>query len=184
MDCSMPGFPVQTNSWSLLKLMSIESVILPAYRLLSEAPTLLWPLYWCPGWTSTFTGLLVSSLPQAMRSLETVTQVFTVVLLSLASKFFNILIISEVLSVRPHDKSWTYQMIWQHFWYLYCTNFDNSTFFFNSTFCNTDLSKVISSNRLQGLCLDHQYSRVNSYCLLLASVSHSVMSNSLQLCGL
>ena len=28
MDCSMPGFPVLTISWSLLKLMSIESVML------------------------------------------------------------------------------------------------------------------------------------------------------------
>ena len=27
MDCSMPGLPVHTNSWSLLKLMSIESVM-------------------------------------------------------------------------------------------------------------------------------------------------------------
>ena len=27
MDCSMPGFPAITNSWSLLKLMSIESVM-------------------------------------------------------------------------------------------------------------------------------------------------------------
>ena len=27
MDCSMPGLPVRTNSWSLLKLMSIESVM-------------------------------------------------------------------------------------------------------------------------------------------------------------
>ena len=27
MDCSMPGFPVITDSWSLLKLMSIESVM-------------------------------------------------------------------------------------------------------------------------------------------------------------
>ena len=27
MDCSMPGFPVHHNSWSLLKLMSIDSVM-------------------------------------------------------------------------------------------------------------------------------------------------------------
>ena len=27
MDCSMPGFPVLTISWSLLKLMSVESVM-------------------------------------------------------------------------------------------------------------------------------------------------------------
>ena len=38
MDCSTPGLPESTNSWSLLKLMSIESVM-PSNHL-----TLCWPL--------------------------------------------------------------------------------------------------------------------------------------------
>ena len=33
MDCSMPGLPVHTNSWSLLKLMSVVSVM-PSNRLI------------------------------------------------------------------------------------------------------------------------------------------------------
>ena len=41
MDCSMPGFPSFTLSWSLLKLMSIESVM-P-----SNHPILYWPLSSC-----------------------------------------------------------------------------------------------------------------------------------------
>ena len=40
-DCSMPGFPV-TNSWSLLKLMSIESVM-PSNHLILCHPLLLLP---------------------------------------------------------------------------------------------------------------------------------------------
>ena len=64
MDCSMPGFPVFTVSWSLLKLMSIESVmpsnhlilcrplilpsILPSIRVFSNESVLhiRWPKYW------------------------------------------------------------------------------------------------------------------------------------------
>ena len=42
MDCSTPGFLVHTNSWSLLKLMSIESVI-PSNHLTLCRPLLLWP---------------------------------------------------------------------------------------------------------------------------------------------
>ena len=64
-DCSMPGFPVCTNSRSLLKLMSIESVmptnhlilcrpllllpsIFPSVRTLSSESVLhiSWPKYW------------------------------------------------------------------------------------------------------------------------------------------
>ena len=41
-DCSRPGFPVITNSWSLLKLMSIESVM-PSYHLILCRPLLLLP---------------------------------------------------------------------------------------------------------------------------------------------
>ena len=33
MDCSRPGFPVQTNSWSLLKLMSIK-LVMPSNHLI------------------------------------------------------------------------------------------------------------------------------------------------------
>ena len=41
MDCSMPGFPVFfTSSWSLLKLMSIESVM-PSNHLILCCPLLL-----------------------------------------------------------------------------------------------------------------------------------------------
>ena len=36
MDCSMPGFPVLTNSRSLLKLMSIESVMPSNHLILSH----------------------------------------------------------------------------------------------------------------------------------------------------
>ena len=64
MDCSMPGLPI-TNSWSLPKLMSIESVmpfnqlilchplllppsIFPSIRVFSNESALLirWPKYW------------------------------------------------------------------------------------------------------------------------------------------
>ena len=34
-DCSMPGFPVFAISWSLLKPMSIESVMPPDHLILS-----------------------------------------------------------------------------------------------------------------------------------------------------
>ena len=66
MDCSMPGFPVHHNSQSLLKLISIESVmpsnhlslccpllllpsIFPSIRVLSNESVLCirWPKYWC-----------------------------------------------------------------------------------------------------------------------------------------
>ena len=40
MDCSIPGFPVKNNSWSLLKLMSIESVM-PSNPLILCHPLLL-----------------------------------------------------------------------------------------------------------------------------------------------
>ena len=40
-DCSMPGFPI-TNSWSILKLMSIESVM-PSNHLILCRPLLLPP---------------------------------------------------------------------------------------------------------------------------------------------
>ena len=42
MDCSTPGFPVHPNSWNLLKLMSIESVI-PSNYLILCLPLLLPP---------------------------------------------------------------------------------------------------------------------------------------------
>ena len=37
-DCSTPGLPVHTNSWNLLKLMSIESVI-PSNHLIPSSPS-------------------------------------------------------------------------------------------------------------------------------------------------
>ena len=40
MDCSTPGFPVITNSWSLLKLMSIGSVMISNHLILCH-PLLL-----------------------------------------------------------------------------------------------------------------------------------------------
>ena len=42
MDCSTPGSPVHHNSWSLLKLMSIESVM-PSNHLILCCPLLLLP---------------------------------------------------------------------------------------------------------------------------------------------
>ena len=42
MDCSTPGSPVITNSWSLLKFVSIESVI-PSNHLILCRPLLLQP---------------------------------------------------------------------------------------------------------------------------------------------
>ena len=42
MDCSTPAFPVLTTSQSLLKLMSIESVM-PSNHLVICHPLLLWP---------------------------------------------------------------------------------------------------------------------------------------------
>ena len=54
MDCSMPGFPVFHMSWSLLKLMSIESVMpynhlilcCPLHLLPSIFPSIRRPKYW------------------------------------------------------------------------------------------------------------------------------------------
>ena len=64
MDCSTPGLPAITNSWSLIKLMSIESLmpsnhlvlchplllpsIFPSTRVFSNESALLvrWPKYW------------------------------------------------------------------------------------------------------------------------------------------
>ena len=65
MDCSMPGLPVHHHSWSLLKLMSIESVmsinhlilcrrllllpsIFPSIRVFSNESVLCirWPRFW------------------------------------------------------------------------------------------------------------------------------------------
>ena len=64
MDCSTPGLPVHPNSWSLLKLMSIESVmpsihlilccplfppsVFPSIRVFSSESLLRirWPKYW------------------------------------------------------------------------------------------------------------------------------------------
>ena len=43
MDCSTPGFPVLHHCWSLLKLMSIESVMLSNHLVLCR-PLLLLPL--------------------------------------------------------------------------------------------------------------------------------------------
>ena len=57
--CSMPGHPVHHNSWSSLKLMSIESVMLSSHLILCRPLLLLppifsyestlhmrWPKYW------------------------------------------------------------------------------------------------------------------------------------------
>ena len=65
MDCSMPGLPIITNSWSLLKLMSIEMImpsnhlilchhlllppsIFPSIRIFSNksGPCIRWPKYY------------------------------------------------------------------------------------------------------------------------------------------
>ena len=43
MDCSVPGFPTITNTWSLLKLMSME-VVMPSNYLILCCPLLLLPL--------------------------------------------------------------------------------------------------------------------------------------------
>ena len=43
MDCSTPGLPLISNSWSLLKLMSVESVM-PSNHLILRHPLLLPPL--------------------------------------------------------------------------------------------------------------------------------------------
>ena len=44
MDCSTPGFPVLPISWSLLKLMSIESVM-PSNHLILRHPLLILPSF-------------------------------------------------------------------------------------------------------------------------------------------
>ena len=81
MDCSTPGFPVYQNCWSLLSLMSIESVmpsnhvilcrlllplpsIFPSIKVFSKESVLCirWPQYWsfsfkiCP--SSEYSGLI------------------------------------------------------------------------------------------------------------------------------
>ena len=43
MGCSMPGFPVHHHSWSLLKLMSIESVMPSNHLILCRHPLLPLP---------------------------------------------------------------------------------------------------------------------------------------------
>ena len=43
MDCSTPGLPLISNSWSLLRLMSVESVM-PSNHLILRHPLLLPPL--------------------------------------------------------------------------------------------------------------------------------------------
>ena len=58
MDCSMPGFPEFTISWSLLKLMSIESVMLSNHLILCR-PLLLLP--------SIFPNIKVFSSELALR---------------------------------------------------------------------------------------------------------------------
>ena len=59
MDCSTPGFPIHlTNSWSLLKLMSIESVM-PSNHLILCHPHLLLP--------SIFTSIRVFSIESALH---------------------------------------------------------------------------------------------------------------------
>ena len=57
-DCSTPGFPVRYNSQSLLKLMSIESVM-PSNHLIVCRPLLLLP--------SVFPGIRVFSNESALR---------------------------------------------------------------------------------------------------------------------
>ena len=57
MDCSTPGFLVITNSWSLLKLMSIKSVM-PSSHLILCHPLLLPP--------SIFPGIRVFSIESAL----------------------------------------------------------------------------------------------------------------------
>ena len=58
MDCSMPGLPVHPNSWSLPKLMSIESVM-PSNHLILHYPLLLMP--------SIFPNIRVFSNESALR---------------------------------------------------------------------------------------------------------------------
>ena len=58
MDCSTPGFPSIPNSWSLLKLMSIESVM-PSNQLILCRPLLLLP--------SLFPSIRVFSNESALR---------------------------------------------------------------------------------------------------------------------
>ena len=58
MDCSTPGFPVHHHSWSLLKLMSTESVM-PSNHLILYHPLLILP--------SIFPGIRVFSNESALR---------------------------------------------------------------------------------------------------------------------
>ena len=58
MDCSIPGFPVHHNSWSLLKLMSIE-LVMPFNHLILCRPFLLMP--------SIFPSIRVFSNESALR---------------------------------------------------------------------------------------------------------------------
>ena len=57
MDCSTPGFLSMTNSWSLLKLMSIE-LVMPSNHLILSLPLLLLP--------STFPSIRVFSSESAL----------------------------------------------------------------------------------------------------------------------
>ena len=58
MDCSMPGLPVHHNSWSLFKLMSIESMM-PSNHIILCRPLLLLP--------SIFPSIRVFSNESALR---------------------------------------------------------------------------------------------------------------------
>ena len=76
MDCSMPGFLSMTNSWSLLRFMSIESVmpsnhlihchplflppsIFPSIRMFSSESVLRirWPEYWSFSFSIVLSGI-------------------------------------------------------------------------------------------------------------------------------
>ena len=66
MDCSMPDFPVFTISLSLLKLMSIELMMLPSCLILCH-PLLLYPLSPPSPLPSIFLSIRVFSNESALR---------------------------------------------------------------------------------------------------------------------
>ena len=95
-DCSIPGLPSFTISWSLLKLMSIESVLMPTnYLILCHPPLLLhsifpsirvfsngsalhirWPQYWSFSFSTSpfnkFSGLISISISLQSKGLSRV----------------------------------------------------------------------------------------------------------------